>query len=54
MEMRLEVVVVPVSDVDGAKRFYADGCCGFAVDLDDRGTAGAARTAVVARPRTPA
>src|ERR687893_715313 len=33
MEMRLEVVAVPVSDVDRAKRFYAEGC-GFAVDLD--------------------
>jgi catechol 2,3-dioxygenase-like lactoylglutathione lyase family enzyme len=34
MEMRLEVVAVPVSDVDRAKRFYEEGC-GFRVDLDD-------------------
>jgi catechol 2,3-dioxygenase-like lactoylglutathione lyase family enzyme len=39
MEMRLEVVVVPVSDVDRAKRFYAEGC-GFRVDLDDSPVAG--------------
>ncbi|HEX5827111.1 MAG TPA: VOC family protein [Candidatus Limnocylindrales bacterium] len=34
MEFRLEVVVVPVSDVDRAKAFYADRC-GFHVDVDD-------------------
>jgi catechol 2,3-dioxygenase-like lactoylglutathione lyase family enzyme len=34
MEMKLEVVVVPVSDVDRAKEFYADRC-GFNVDVDD-------------------
>ncbi|HEX6132134.1 MAG TPA: VOC family protein [Actinomycetota bacterium] len=34
MEMKLEVVVVPVSDVDRAKAFYADRC-GFHVDVDD-------------------
>jgi catechol 2,3-dioxygenase-like lactoylglutathione lyase family enzyme len=33
MEMTLEVVVVPVSDVDRAKRFYADQM-GFHVDTD--------------------
>ena len=33
MEMRLEVVVVPVSDVDRAKSFYADQM-GFVVDTD--------------------
>ncbi len=33
MELRLEVVVVPVTDVDRAKAFYADGC-GFTVDVD--------------------
>jgi catechol 2,3-dioxygenase-like lactoylglutathione lyase family enzyme len=33
MEIRLEVVVVPVTDVDRAKAFYADGC-GFHVDVD--------------------
>ena len=33
MEMRLEVVVVPVSDVDRAKSFYADQM-GFNVDTD--------------------
>jgi len=34
MDMKLEVVVVPVSDVDRAKRFYAEAC-GFHVDVDD-------------------
>ena len=34
MDMKLEVVVVPVSDVDRAKGFYADRC-GFNVDVDD-------------------
>lgn len=35
MEFKLEVVPIPVSDVDRARRFYADEC-GFAVDLDTR------------------
>jgi len=33
MDMRLEVVVVPVSDVDRARDFYADKV-GFHVDVD--------------------
>ena len=33
MDFRLEVVPVPVSDVDRAKRFYAEQV-GFVVDLD--------------------
>lgn len=33
MDFKLELVPVPVSDVDRAKRFYADEC-GFVVDLD--------------------
>ncbi|MEW5991678.1 MAG: VOC family protein [Chloroflexota bacterium] len=33
MQYKLEVVVVPVSDVDRAKHFYAD-LCGFPVDVD--------------------
>ncbi|MDG4860949.1 VOC family protein [Streptomyces sp. T-3] len=33
MEYTLEVVVVPVTDADRAKTFYADKC-GFKVDLD--------------------
>jgi len=33
MDYRLEVVVVPVSDVDRAKAFYSERCA-FAVDLD--------------------
>ncbi|WP_327359347.1 VOC family protein [Streptomyces sp. NBC_01304] len=33
MEWTLEVVVVPVSDMDRAKTFYEKGC-GFTVDLD--------------------
>jgi catechol 2,3-dioxygenase-like lactoylglutathione lyase family enzyme len=33
MDYKLELVVVPVSDVDVAKVFYSDGC-GFVVDLD--------------------
>jgi len=35
MDYKLEVVVVPVSDVDRAKQFYADQV-GFLVDLDHR------------------
>jgi catechol 2,3-dioxygenase-like lactoylglutathione lyase family enzyme len=35
MDWKLEVVVVPVSDVDRAKRFYAEQV-GFVVDLDTR------------------
>jgi catechol 2,3-dioxygenase-like lactoylglutathione lyase family enzyme len=33
MDWKLEVIVVPVSDVDRAKKFYADRC-GFVVDVD--------------------
>jgi catechol 2,3-dioxygenase-like lactoylglutathione lyase family enzyme len=33
MEYKLEVVVVPVSDVDRAKAFYSEQC-GFVVDAD--------------------
>jgi catechol 2,3-dioxygenase-like lactoylglutathione lyase family enzyme len=35
MDWKLEVVVVPVSDVDRAKEFYADRV-GFHVDVDHR------------------
>jgi catechol 2,3-dioxygenase-like lactoylglutathione lyase family enzyme len=35
MDWKLEVVVVPVSDVDRAKRFYSEQV-GFVVDLDHR------------------
>jgi catechol 2,3-dioxygenase-like lactoylglutathione lyase family enzyme len=35
MDWKLEVVPVPVSDVDRAKRFYAERV-GFVVDLDTR------------------
>jgi catechol 2,3-dioxygenase-like lactoylglutathione lyase family enzyme len=35
MEMKLELVVVPVSDVDRAKHFYAEQV-GFVVDHDTR------------------
>ena len=35
MDWKLEVVVVPVSDVDRAKRFYGEQC-GFVVDVDTR------------------
>ena len=33
MDWKLEVVVVPVSDIDRAKRFYGEQC-GFNVDVD--------------------
>jgi catechol 2,3-dioxygenase-like lactoylglutathione lyase family enzyme len=33
MEYKLELVLLPVSDVDRAKAFYADNC-GFTVDVD--------------------
>jgi predicted enzyme related to lactoylglutathione lyase len=33
MDWKLEVVVVPVSDVDRAKRFYSEQV-GFPVDVD--------------------
>ena len=35
MEYKLELVVLPVSDVDRAKTFYADNL-GFAVDVDHK------------------
>ena len=35
MNLKLEVVVVPVSDVDRAKKFY-QGALGFRVDIDHR------------------
>ena len=35
MDMRLEVVVVPVSDVDRAKDFYSEKV-GFTIDVDHR------------------
>ncbi|MDQ3870216.1 MAG: VOC family protein [Chloroflexota bacterium] len=34
MDWKLEVVVVPVSDVDRAKHFYSEQC-GFNVDVDN-------------------
>ena len=37
MEWTLEVVLVPVADVDRAKRFYSEQA-GFAVDYDTRAT----------------
>ena len=33
MEWKLEVVVLPVSDIDRAKRFYSEQV-GFVVDVD--------------------
>ena len=33
MEYTLELIVLPVTDVDRAKAFYADRC-GFVVDVD--------------------
>jgi catechol 2,3-dioxygenase-like lactoylglutathione lyase family enzyme len=33
MDWKLEVIVIPVSDVDRAKEFYAERC-GFVVDVD--------------------
>ena len=33
MDWKLELVIVPVSDIDRAKAFYADGA-GFHVDVD--------------------
>lgn len=33
MDWKIEVVVVPVSDIDRAKHFYAEQC-GFTVDVD--------------------
>jgi predicted enzyme related to lactoylglutathione lyase len=35
MDWKLEIVVVPVTDVDRAKRFYSEQV-GFAVDHDTR------------------
>ncbi len=35
MDWKLEVIVIPVSDVDRAKRFYAEQV-GFTVDVDHR------------------
>lgn len=35
MDFKLEVVVVPVSDVDRSKAFYSEQC-GFNVDVDQR------------------
>jgi predicted enzyme related to lactoylglutathione lyase len=38
MDMKLEVLVVPVSDVDRAKRFYEKS--GFRLDIDSLSEAG--------------
>lgn len=35
MDFRLELVILPVTDIDRAKAFYADQC-GFIVDMDSR------------------
>jgi catechol 2,3-dioxygenase-like lactoylglutathione lyase family enzyme len=35
MNLKLEVVVIPVSDVDRAKKFYHEAL-GFRVDVDHR------------------
>lgn len=37
MDLKLELILVPVSDVDRAKAFYAERC-GFSVDVDTRPT----------------
>ena len=37
MDWKIEVVVIPVTDLDRAKHFYADQC-GFVVDLDHQAT----------------
>jgi catechol 2,3-dioxygenase-like lactoylglutathione lyase family enzyme len=34
MDWKIEVIVIPVSDVDRAKEFYAEKC-GFRVDVDN-------------------
>jgi catechol 2,3-dioxygenase-like lactoylglutathione lyase family enzyme len=47
MDMKLEVVVVPVSDVDRAKAFYVDQV-GFHLDVDD--TRGAMRVVQMTPP----
>src|SRR5215207_7825704 len=33
MDWKIELIPVPVSDIERAKRFYSEGC-GFVVDLD--------------------
>lgn len=38
MDWKIEVIVIPVTDVDRSKHFYADQC-GFVVDLDHQATA---------------
>jgi catechol 2,3-dioxygenase-like lactoylglutathione lyase family enzyme len=37
MDWKIEVIVMPVSDLDRSKRFYAEQC-GFVVDLDHQAT----------------
>ena len=37
MDWKIEVITVPVSDVDRAKQFYAEQC-GFVVDVDHQAT----------------
>ena len=37
MDWKIEVIAIPVSDVDRAKAFYADQC-GFVVDVDHQAT----------------
>ncbi len=38
MDLRLEAIIIPVSDVDRAKKFYAEAL-GFKVDVDHRAAA---------------
>ena len=35
MDFKLELVLIPVTDVDRAKAFYVDQC-GFTLDVDHR------------------
>lgn len=37
MDWKIEVIVIPVADVDRSKQFYAEQC-GFVVDLDHQAT----------------
>jgi len=37
MDWKIEVIVMPVADLDRSKHFYADQC-GFVVDLDHQAT----------------
>ena len=53
MDFKLELVLIPVSDVDRAKAFYVE-TCGFNLDVDHQPDDGSSASSRSPRPARPA